>query len=241
MYEWGAFGATYGFRHTWIIRLARLICNNIELEEGESPNSSRALLKSGMKSLQALWNVYDYVKAPISNLAETATRRVVGHYVGPLFRRSPAAPPSDSDNEPLVKPRPKKKKPPSDSDNEPLVKPRPMRKKKPPPDSDHDPTAASSHQPQPIPARPRRPIRRGKQNEQGVLYTRGSSDSDNRPLAKAPRGGMQGSGQQAPLVNYAPGVRQMRKGGGKTIRPMAPILEFNEAADDPYVMRQQVR
>ena len=164
--------------------------------------------------------------------------------MAPLFRRSPAPPPSDSDNEPLVKPRP-------------------TRKKKPPSDSDHDPTAASSKQPQAIPARPRRPIRRGKQNEQGVLYNRASSDSDNRPLvrprpAPAPASRrritgkqenersksyreVRGSGQQAPLVNYGTGVRQMRMGGGKTIRPMAPILEFNEAADDPYVMRQQVR
>ena len=42
------------------------------------------------------------------------------------------------------------------------------------------------------------------------------------------------------LVNYAPGVRQSKRGGAKTIRAMAPILEFNETADDPYVMRQQV-
>jgi hypothetical protein len=41
------------------------------------------------------------------------------------------------------------------------------------------------------------------------------------------------------LVNYAPGVRQSKRGGGKTIQAMAPILEFNEAADDPYLMRQQ--
>ena len=50
----------------------------------------------------------------------------------------------------------------------------------------------------------------------------------------------QALGKQAPLVNYGAGVRQMRKGGGKTIRAMAPILEFNETADDPYLMRQQV-
>ena len=42
------------------------------------------------------------------------------------------------------------------------------------------------------------------------------------------------------LVNYAPGVRQSKRGGGKTIQAMAPILEFNETADDPYLMRQQV-
>ena len=48
-------------------------------------------------------------------------------------------------------------------------------------------------------------------------------------------------GQQAPLVNYAPGVRPSKRGGAKIIQGLAPVLEFNEAADDPYVMRQQVR
>ena len=42
------------------------------------------------------------------------------------------------------------------------------------------------------------------------------------------------------LVSYAPGVRQSRRGGAKTIQGLAPVLEFNETADDPYVMRQQV-
>jgi hypothetical protein len=30
------------------------------------------------------------------------------------------------------------------------------------------------------------------------------------------------------------------KGGAKTIKGLDPVLEFNEAADDPYLMRQQV-
>ena len=42
------------------------------------------------------------------------------------------------------------------------------------------------------------------------------------------------------LVSYAPGVRQSKRGRGKTIQGLAPVLEFNEAADDPYLMRQQV-
>jgi hypothetical protein len=41
------------------------------------------------------------------------------------------------------------------------------------------------------------------------------------------------------LVSYAPGVRQSKRGRGKTIQGLAPVLEFNEAADDPYLMRQQ--
>ena len=42
------------------------------------------------------------------------------------------------------------------------------------------------------------------------------------------------------LVSYAPGVKQSKRGGAKTIQGLAPVLEFNEAADDPYLMRQQV-
>ena len=62
------------------------------------------------------------------------------------------------------------------------------------------------------------------------------------PSASSGEGrGHQALEKQAPLVNYGAGVRQMRKGEGKTIRAMAPILEFNEAADDPYLMRQQVK
>jgi hypothetical protein len=39
-----------------------------------------------------------------------------------------------------------------------------------------------------------------------------------------------------------PRARKARaKGGAKTIKGLDPVLEFNETADDPYVMRQQVR
>ena len=48
-------------------------------------------------------------------------------------------------------------------------------------------------------------------------------------------------GMKAPLVNHGPGVRQTRRGGARTTQGMAPILEFNEAADDPYVMRPKVQ
>ena len=41
------------------------------------------------------------------------------------------------------------------------------------------------------------------------------------------------------LVSYAPGVKQSKRGGARTIQGLAPVLEFNEAADDPYLMRQQ--
>jgi hypothetical protein len=55
------------------------------------------------------------------------------------------------------------------------------------------------------------------------------------PASSGDGRGQQALEKQAPLVNYGAGVRQMKKGGGKTIRSMAPILEFNETADDPYL------
>ena len=64
---------------------------------------------------------------------------------------------------------------------------------------------------------------------------------DDTPHASSGEGnGQQTLKKQAPLVSYGAGVRQTGRGGGKTIKSMAPILEFNETADDPYVMRQQV-
>jgi hypothetical protein len=38
------------------------------------------------------------------------------------------------------------------------------------------------------------------------------------------------------LVNYGSGLRQKKKGGRVTIKTMAPVLEHNEMADDPYLM-----
>jgi hypothetical protein len=38
------------------------------------------------------------------------------------------------------------------------------------------------------------------------------------------------------LVNYGSGLRQTKKGGRITIKTMAPVMEHNEMADDPYVM-----
>lgn len=122
----------------------------------------------------------------------------------------------DSDTEPLVKKRPTKKKPPYDSDNEPLIKKQPT-KKKPPLDSDNEPLV--------------KPRPKNKSS---------SSTGRGEPMVSIEGRGQQALKQQAPLVNYGTGVRQIRRGGGKTINTMAPILEFNETADDPYVMRQQV-
>jgi hypothetical protein len=102
MYEWGANGATHGFRYTWMLKVGKMIGNHMLEEAGDNPSSTRALLKTGMKSLQDLWNVYDYVRNPIRHIARTATRRLVGPIVEPLLRRSPAQPPYDSDDEPLV-------------------------------------------------------------------------------------------------------------------------------------------
>ena len=223
MYEWGAYGATYGFKYTWILKTAKMIGNHMLEEEGENPSSTKALLNKGMNSLQELWNVYDYVRNPISSIARTATRAIAGPIVEPLLRRTP----------------------------------------QPPSDSDRDPTAASSRQLLPI-TDPRRRIGIiGKKSEQaaankGITVTPAAPAAvpmrrlpvkrqDAAYTAKYGKGhGFQGGGQQAlktqaPLVNYGAGVRQMRRGGGKTIQGLAPVLEFNETADDPYVMRQQVR
>ena len=65
MYDWGRYGGTYGFRYTWIIKVAKLIYNNMEIEEGDNPRSTKALLNKGVNSLQELWNVYNYIKNPI--------------------------------------------------------------------------------------------------------------------------------------------------------------------------------
>ena len=63
---------------------------------------------------------------------------------------------------------------------------------------------------------------------------------------EAAGGSSDGPGQQAlrkqpPLVSYGPGVRQSQRGGGKTISGLAPVLEFNETADDPYAMRPPIQ
>ena len=68
----------------------------------------------------------------------------------------------------------------------------------------------------------------------------GPPSSGDGPASSGDGRGQQALGKRAPLVNYGAGVRQMREGGGKTIKAMAPILEFTETADDPYPMRQQV-
>ena len=105
MYEWGAYGGTYAYKYTWIIKVAKLIYNNMEIEEGDNPSSSRALLKTGMNSLQELWNVYDYVKNPISSISRTATRAIAGPIVEPLLRRSSDHDPTArSSNQPLALP-----------------------------------------------------------------------------------------------------------------------------------------
>ena len=46
--------------------------------------------------------------------------------------------------------------------------------------------------------------------------------------------------QTKPQLVVSRAVKARTKGGAKTIKGLAPVLEFNEAADDPYLMRQQV-
>jgi hypothetical protein len=43
-----------------------------------------------------------------------------------------------------------------------------------------------------------------------------------------------------PQLVVSRATKARTKGGAKTIKGLDPVLEFNEAADDPYLMRQQV-
>ena len=132
----------------------------------------------------------------------------------------------DSDDEPLVKPRSKKMPAPpsSDSDNEPLVKQRAA----PSSDSDNKPLAQTNPKRNPVDTHRNTPGR-VKISKKTDIQTHLARQSGSGMPAMTPA-----------LVNYAPGIRQSKRGGGNTIRAMAPILEFNETADDPYLMRQQV-
>ena len=46
--------------------------------------------------------------------------------------------------------------------------------------------------------------------------------------------------QTKPQLVVSRAAKARTKGGAKTIKGLDPVLEFNEAADDPYLMRQQV-
>ena len=46
--------------------------------------------------------------------------------------------------------------------------------------------------------------------------------------------------QTKPQLVVSRATKARTKGGAKTIKGLDPVLEFNEAADDPYLMRQQV-
>ncbi len=76
---------------------------------------------------------------------------------------------------------------------------------------------------------------RGKQSDRGTAYEGFNSAGE----GKSTSGGneQQALRRQAPLMIYGSGVREIRRGGGKTIAELAPVLELNEAADDPYGMR----
>ena len=106
-----------------------------------------------------------------------------------------------------------------------------------------DDTPQASTEDEPVKAQPPEPASSSKSKvlaKVQVQRRRRLHRDDTPPASSSEGNGQQGINKQAPLVNYAPGVRQSKRGGGKTITTMAPILEFNETADDPYVMRQQV-
>ena len=219
MGEMGFQGALPHVALTWASKLGKIMGEHLANEQNVAPRALKAIAKLGMQSLVKLWSA----RRAVTNYHDRRPPQRRGRHSSESDHDPTAAssnqgravhvaPSSDSDNKPLVR-RP----PSSDSDNKPLVKSWPKKKQ---------PAAPASNEPR---ARPRRLALTGKQTERGTLYDGfripPSPDSDNKPLA---------------LVNYASGVRQSKRGGGKTIRAMAPILEFNEAADDPYLMRQQV-
>ena len=101
--------------------------------------------------------------------------------------------------------------------------------------------ARSSNQPLALPDHPASSSQSKVLTKIQVQRRRRLHRDDTPPASSGEGRGQQALEKQAPLVNYGAGVRQMRRGGGKTIQGLAPVLEFNETADDPYVMRQQVR
>jgi hypothetical protein len=213
MYDYGAYGAFYSYKYTWVTTVAKLIYNDMEIEEGHNPGAARAVLKNGMNSLQKLYNIYDYIGNPISTIARTATRALVGHIAAPLLRQMPAQPQSDSDHDPAAA-----------SSNEPPALP----------------ASASAPAPASAPVRRRLP----KKSDPPDIHrsTPGRTKISKKKDIQTHLNRRAGSGMPAmtpALVNYAAGVKQSKRGGGKTIQGLAPILEFNEAADDPYLMRQQ--
>ena len=274
MYEWGAYGATKQFQYTWILKLSRIIFNSLEEEEGEQPNSLRALLRQGMDSLQDIWNVYNYVRTPISSMASTAARTIGGPVLEPLLRRAVQRTSKPKPSPPV----PEQSSPNRGRSSSPAAAPsrsnthRRIRGKTAAPKTTYASVepAASSSVPAPtvrrrIPnkapnerSRELSPVRGFTRYEKGWQTRRAnqakakaqasSSSAAAGPVgmydqgsdrATIKKGG--GVAMTAPLVNYGSGMRQSRRGGARTIQGMAPVLEFNEAADDPYVMRPKVQ
>jgi hypothetical protein len=206
---WGLYGARRHMYSVGASQLSALILKQIEAADNLAPGSIRKIARVGFQSLQGLYKVYQMIQSPMNAVLALTNTA-----------RDP--------------------------------------------DSDHDPTARSSNQQLALPDRPasssksqrladvqadrRRKLKEDQQASSSKSQRLADVQADRRrkliedatPSSSSGEGrGQQALGKRAPLVNYGAGVRQMRKGGGKTIRAMAPILEFNETADDPYLMRQQ--
>ena len=183
MYVWGRFGGTYAYKYTWMLKVAKMIGNHMIEEEGANAKSTKALLNKGVKSLQKLWNVYDYLSNPLSSITRTATRAIAGPIVEPLLRRS-----SDIDHDPTVR-----------SSNQPLALP------------DHPASSSKSKVLAEIQAERRRKLcedEPASSSKNNVLTTiqaqrRRRLHRNDTPSASSGEGrGQQALEKQAPLVNY---------------------------------------
>jgi hypothetical protein len=209
MGEMGFQGALPHVALTWASKLGKIMGEHLANEQNVAPRALKAIAKLGMQSLVKLWSA----------------RRAVTNYHDrrPPQRRGRHS--SESDHDPTAassnQGRAIHVAPSSDSDNKPLVR------RPPSSDSDNKPLAQTN---------PRRNQADIHRNTPGRVRIRAKKDIYTHLTQRSGRGM---PAMTPALVNYAPGVRQSKRGGGKTIRAMAPILEFNEAADDPYLMRQQ--
>jgi hypothetical protein len=233
MGEMGFQGALPHVALTWASKLGKIMGEHLANEQNVAPRALKAIAKLGMQSLVKLWSA----RRAVTNYHDRRPPQRRGRHSSESDHDPTAAssnqgravhvaPSSDSDNKPLVRSWPTKKKkqpaaPASDSDNKPLVRGTPAS------DSDNKPLAQTN---------PRRNQADIHRNTPGRVRIRAKKDIYTHLTQRSGRGM---PAMTPALVNYAPGVRQSKRGGGKTIQAMAPILEFNEAADDPYLMRQQ--
>jgi hypothetical protein len=231
---WGLYGARRHMYSVGASQLSALILKQIEAADNLAPGSIRKIARVGFQSLQGLYKVYQMIQSPMNAvLALTNTARDPDSDHDPTARSS---------NQQLALPD----RPASSSKSQKLADVQADRRRK--LKEDQQASSSKSQKLEDVQAERRRKLKEDQQASSSKSQRLADVQADRRrkliedatPSSSSGEGrGQQALGKRAPLVNYGAGVRQMRKGGGKTIRAMAPILEFNETADDPYLMRQQ--